>query len=107
MTTKPYPHPLAEGIVRQLQEKLARVREAEKHASMSADLWKERAERAEAENALLRKHAEAMAAELKWIAERYDDSKTTQECAADAYEMKSSAAQALHDYRAAFPKEPT
>ena len=54
----------------------------------------------EAERDSLKRHAEAMAEELQWIACRYDDSKSTRECAADAYEMKSAAAQALHAYRA-------
>lgn len=58
----------------------------------------------EAERDSLKRHAEAMAEELQWIACRYDDSKSTRECAADAYEMKSAAAQALHAYRAAQEK---
>ena len=57
-----------------------------------------------AERDELKRHAEAMAEELQWIACRYDDSKSTRECAADAYEMKSAAAQALHAYRAAQEK---
>lgn len=57
-----------------------------------------------AERDRLKAHAEAMAEELQWIACRYDDSKSTRECAADAYEMKSAAAQALHAYRAAQEK---
>lgn len=61
-------------------------------------------EKAEAERDELKRHAEAMAEELQWIACRYDDSKSTRECAADAYEMKSAAAQALHAYRAAQEK---
>ena len=62
--------------------------------------WRRACKQAEAERDELKRHAEAMAEELQWIACRYDDSKSTRECAADAYEMKSAAAQALHAYRA-------
>lgn len=66
--------------------------------------WRRACKQAEAERDELKRHAEAMAEELQWIACRYDDSKSTRECAADAYEMKSAAAQALHAYRAAQEK---
>lgn len=84
--TAPTPS-LTEQTILQLQRELAAAQE--------------RAQAAEAERDEIKRHAEAMAEELQWIACRYDDSKSTRECAADAYEMKSAAAQALHAYRAA------
>lgn len=89
------------NFARQLERDLATAQEERDEAKRLLQIDGVQYDACLAERDEWKRKAEEAAKALKWIAERYDDSKSTIACAEDAYEMKSVAAQALHDYRAA------